>query len=238
MAIINQLYATLADLAELGPPVQVIAMKPEAERLRALRAGSADVALYLRKRHKLPLAVELEEVTPTGLAGGSVAVTGDPEEAFDVLVRVTTGGAVSGGATAAQVSNDGGYTWGTARTLPASGFVLQVTAMTITFSGTLAVNDSVRVRAGVDYSLRQAAVAIAAYKLVYNRGVDPESRDGQELRTLYQDAIATAKAIGEDEGRLEGSADATPALDEAGPRWTSQANPWDFMSGTYLGDDA
>ncbi|KYG11415.1 hypothetical protein BE21_57535 [Sorangium cellulosum] len=236
MAIISQLYATLADLAELGPPFSIIAMKTEAERLRALRAGSADVALYLRKRHTLPLAVLMEEVTPSGLASGSAEASGDPEEAFDAWVRVSTGGAVSGGATAVQVSNDGGYTWGTARTLPSSG-AITVGPMTITFSGTLAVNDSVRVRAGVDYSLRQAAVAIAAYKLVYNRGVDPESRDGQELRTLYEDAIATARAIGEDEGRLEGSADATPALDEAGPRWTAHANPWDFVTGGYIGDD-
>jgi phage gp36-like protein len=230
-SFVTQLWASLRDLDEMGPPIEALASKSAAEKARALRAAGGTLAPYVRSRYALPLSAALEELTQEGSAPGSVTVTGTPLEALSLAIRIDApGGAATSGAVPITWSPDGGATFpaGNAELLPVNGKFL-ASGLVIAFSGTLPAGAIVRVCAGVDWGIRQHTVNVAAYNLVYNRGVPPESPAGAALRQRYEDAMAWAKDLGEEKGKLEERRDATPDRRETRARGGGQKSPWDFL---------
>jgi hypothetical protein len=225
--IVSQLFATTVDLDSAGPPKEALKMKSAKEKRRALRFGSAVLASYLRQRHAMWLRIVVEELEATIAGGGSAVVSGEAEEALDLAVRVDAGGTVGVDPITVEISLDAGETWAAA--VPLVGGALSLLGLLVTFSGTLAEGDEVRIAGGVDYAVRDHTVSIAAYRLLYNRGVDPGTPQGQTLRAHFDDAMAWVKAVSVDEARLDAGADATPGTSEDGPLYGGQVDPWEWM---------
>lgn len=244
---VTQLWASIADLDEMGPPIEALASKPIPHKLRALRAASGKLLTYVRSRYKPPLVASITEVTTgvyaaleasytddeldlSDLATGSIEVSGDPTEALSLAVRTTEAGSPAGLAVA--WSYDGGWTWATRDlgTLDGSGAIaFEELGITVTFSGDIEEGAAIFVRAGVEEEIAQEVVSVAAYGLVYNRGVDPNSPEGRTLRQRYEDAIAWAKDVQSEAAKLDEARDATPHKRETGPRGGGQKNAWDWL---------
>jgi len=251
-APITQLWASIADLDEGGPPPEVLASKPIRHKLRALRAATSVLLTYVRSRYAAPLLASLTRVeakqyaTPleasyvtdelelSTLGSGSIAIVGDPTEATSIAVRATASGPAAGLAVA--WSHDAGFTWSPADvgTLDGSGSIdlgENGAGLSVVFSGLIEEGAAIFIEAGVEEACRSAAESVAAYKLVYNRGVDPNAPEGKALRQLYDDAIAWAKAVQSEQAKLDEKRDATPGKRETRPRGSGQKDPWDFLDG-------
>lgn len=249
-APVTQLWASIADLDEGGPPREVLASKPIRHKLRALRAATSTLLTYVRSRYKAPLLATLtrvesrkyalpleasyttDELELSALGSGAIAVVGDPTEAVSIAVRATSAGPAAGLPVA--WSHDAGFTWLSADVgaLDGNGTIdlgVAGAGLSVTFSGTIEEGAAIFVEAGVEEACQDAAVAVAAYKLVYNRGVDPNAPEGKALRQLYDDAIGWAKSVQSEQAKLDEARDATPNRRETRPRGGGQKNAWDFL---------
>lgn len=216
-----QTLATLRDVDELGIPQQALAMKPPAEKLRALQAASGLFTARLRKRYEPPLAIRGSAwlvLAAVGLATyeGSPAITGS---AADVRIEIVTGGTVASGLVTTRVSLQNGATgtWGATTALPVTGLVT-VGDVLVTLSGTWATGEAVTFSTGSDPAVRASVAAWAAWLMINNRGADPKTLE------LLKGPYETAKAFAEDlakgeKAELPQSVDSTPNRSEGGPRY-------------------
>lgn len=219
-------YASTQDLDLLGLPTASTATVA-ASRNPMLQAASLEADTYLRARYSLPLIATVEgvEVAPaTNSTGtGQVAVTVPSSvsltRAWGVRLEVLTTGA-SGTATG-RVSVDGGVTW-------QPTFTISNGSRTITLSSTesltLTFSDSggggwfdgdlfyIPVRFG---ALTHHVVAIASWKLLGRRGVDPDSAGYDHIRTSYKDAIEWLKGV-RDNKHDPGLTDSSTSTNEGG----------------------
>jgi len=224
----TQLWATLADLDEYGPPVEALNSISHASKKRALRAASGILASYVRSRYALPLAVNVDETEETGLAAGSVAVTGTATEAVSLSIKVDAPGGAVGSSIPILSNEDASTVYPTSTTLASNG-VFEYSGLTLTFNGTLSAGDIITVRAGVDYAIRQHVVNIAVYNLLINRGVDPSKGPGQEMVLRYQAALDWARDLQSEKAKLDEGSDATPDKRETGIRFGGQKTPWEWL---------
>lgn len=231
---VTQLWASLADLDEMGPPIEALVSKTPRQKLKALRAASGDMAMLIRGRHALPLVAQLEELVRESLAEAQIVVTGAPEEALSYGVRCVGGGAAAQGlaVTVGHVSRDedDAIVFLTeATTTLGAGATFSHGGLTWTFTGTLSAGATAAVFAVVDDGIGQHVVNIAAYNLVYNRGVEPSSEDGMALQRRYDAAVARGKDVQGETAKLDETRDATPNKRETRPRGGGQKEPWDFL---------
>lgn len=228
----TQAFATLRDLDDLGPPAEALAMQSDRQKRVAIDWASGRLAVKLRKKYKLYLVPDLLEVDTSGLSTGACTVEGTPSLCQDLAVKVVSGGAVAGGACTVAISTDAGATFGEAVTLPASG-ALVIDGVTLTFSGTLTADDLVSYATGLDHVLRGAVVDMAAWRLLFNRGIS--ALDEKTLQARYDDALALADELATGEGELDQTSDASPEVDEGGPFGDGQENPWDWQDAAAQG---
>lgn len=233
MASVTQLWASLQDLVDLGPTVESLNSKTEREKVRALRAGSGLIASYARSRYKMPLAVQVEELDLSGITQSQVTLQGTPEEAYSLALRFDAGTAGAG-----TIPIEWTYSWihgapityDNTGTLPASGVFEVSSGFSIVFHGPIPQDATIKILAGVDWSLRVHVVNIASYNLIWNRGVDPDSAPGKELSKRYDEAMRFAAHLQDEKAKLEESSDATPNKRETRPRGGGSKNPWDFLN--------
>lgn len=229
---VTQNWASLQDLTDMGPPVEALYSKSVREKLRALRAGSGLLASYARGRYKLPLSVQVEELDLTGITQSQVTLQGTPEEAFSLAIRFDAGTAGAG-----AIPIEWTYSWidgatptyDNTGTLPASGIYQVSSGFSILLQGPIPQDATIKILAGVDWSLRVHVVNIAAYNLIYNRGVNPDSTPGKELSKRYDDAMKWARDLQDEKSKIEEGSDSTPTKKETGPRGTGQQQSWDWL---------
>ncbi|MFS8070777.1 MAG: hypothetical protein ACMG6S_30795 [Byssovorax sp.] len=229
IGVIQQNYATLRDLDELGVAAEALAMLTPAHKRRGILAASGRIAGYLREKHTLPFKPDVTPLDSSGLVGGGSAaltITGNPALVHDVVVRVAAGGVVGVDAVTIEISTDAGATFRAAAPLALHG-ALEVDGVTLTFTGTLDALDLVEWSTCVDRGLCEASVAIAAYLLLNNRGLSAETMESVEKR--WEKAEAWAKVIAGGDARLDKNVDATPNVEESGPRFTGQRTPWQWL---------
>ena len=228
--MIQQPYATLRDLDELGVAAEALAMLPAAHKRRAILAASGRIALYLRKRHTLPLRPDVTPLDDSGLTGGGTGAlaigTTSPVKVQDIAVQVVAPGVVGVDPVTIQMSTDAGVTYGAVTALASTG-ALTIDGVTLTLAGALAAGDVVEWSTRVDFGLCESTVAIAAYLLLNNRGLDPASMESLEKR--WEKALKWSTDVAAGDAFLDSKEDATPDLDEAGPYGDGQQDPWDFM---------
>lgn len=228
--MLQQNYATLRDLGELGVAAKALATVSSGHKKRAILAASGRIALYLRKRHTLPLTPDVTPLDTTGLIhGGTASLTiGSPGPAMvqDIAVQVFDPGTVGIVGVTVQVSVDAGTTYGPLTALALTGD-LTIDGVTLTLAGPLAAGDMVEWSTRVDFGLCEATISIAAYLLVHNRGVDPVTMEDLEKR--WEKAIQWSKDLASGEAFLDNREDATPELDEGGSYGDGQQDPWDFL---------
>lgn len=233
---IQQSFCSARDLEEVGVASKDIKVIALAQRKRAIRTASGLLSPYLRKRNKLPLAprIDDEEFDISGLAGGGTATfsAGPAVHARDIAIVIQCP------ATFANVG-DPGVTYtididnGAYGSAPSAAFpfpltgILNIDGYVITFTGGLATNDTLTYSTRIDSGAAAAVAQVAAYLLVGSKGIDPVTRE--TLKTQYEGALAWAKDVSKGDGDLEPDADATPNLEEAGPRYTGQTSPWQFL---------
>jgi hypothetical protein len=229
-AYVTQLWATPRDLDELGVTYEALASKTVQQKIRALRAASGIIASYARSRYKPPLGVVVEASSTSGFDAGSVEITGTPAEAIALAVRVRSGGGAVGTAIPIEWSFDGGQTYEDADrgTLALDG-VFPAGGLVLTFTGTLAEGDEVRVEGGVDWGVRQHVVSIGGFNLLFNRGGDPDTPDGAALKNRFDIAMAWAKDLQTEEAKLDEKADATPGRRETRARGGGDKSAWAFL---------
>ena len=220
------LYASTQDLDLLGLPAASTATVA-ASRAPMLQAASLDADTYLRARYTLPLSATIETVEcqpATGSTGTGQIVASVPSgvtltRAWGVRLEVLTTGA-SGVATA-RISIDGGATWqptftisNGSRTVTLSG----TESLTLTFSdpGSAGWFDGdifyIPVRFG---ALTHHVVALAAWKMLGRRGVDPDSAGYDYIRTAYKDAVKWLEGV-RDNKIDPGLTDSSAATSEGG----------------------
>ena len=240
------LYASTQDLDLLGLPAASTATVA-ASRNGMLQAASLEADSYLRARYSLPLIASPEAVevyAANGSTGTGQIVAATPSgvtltRAWGIRLEVLTTG-VSGVATA-RISIDGGVTWQPTFTIPSG-------SRTITFSSTeslaLTFSDSggggwydgdlfyIPVRFG---ALTHHVVAIASWKLLGKRGLNPDSDGYDYIRTAYKDAIKWLEGV-RDNKHDPGLTDSSPGSNEGGflyaPETESQGDrKWDSVMG-------
>jgi hypothetical protein len=255
-APLSQLLASISDLDRGGPPVEVLSKISIPAKVHALREASGLIATYARSRYRPPMAVQLvellggvyalplvakhdieeeldsySELDLAPITSGTVEVMGSPTEAVSIAVRATEGGNDAGLAVA--WSHDGGYTYlerdvGTLDgdgkiTIPAAaGLVFQ-------FTGAIAEGTVLIARCGVEAPLGRHTTALAAFDLVYNRGVDPASTAGALLKTRYDQAMVWALDLQKETAKLDEKNDSTPGRRETRPRGGGDKDAYAFM---------
>lgn len=243
------LYASTQDLDLLGLPA-VSTATVAASRNPMLQAASLEADTYLRARYSLPLIATVEgvEVAPaTNSTGtGQVAVTVPSgvslTRAWGVRLEVLTTGA-SGTATG-RVSIDGGVTWQPTFTISNGNRTITLSStesLTLTFSdyggGGWFDGDMfyIPVRFG---ALTHHVVAIASWKLLGRRGVDPDSAGYDYIRTAYKDAVKWLEGV-RDNKHDPGLTDSSTSVNEGGflyyPETESQGDrKWDSVMGRVV----
>ena len=227
--MIQQNYATLRDLDELGVAAEALAMLTPAHKRRGILAASGRIAGYLRPKHALPLTPDVTPLEASGPWGGptaSLAITGTPTLVQDIAVRVAAHGVVGVDAITIELSTDAGATYGAPAALAANG-VLVVDGVALTLAGALAALDVVEWSTCVDRGLCEATVAVAAYILLNNRGLPAETM--ATIETRWQKAETWAEKVCAGDTRLDAKEDATPNVEESGPRFTGQRTPWAWL---------
>lgn len=223
----NQAYATLRDLDDLGVSPPALATLPVARKLKALLAGSGELATYLRPRHKLPLRPWIEAADASGLTAGATATqSGAGWVVADLVIRFPLAGVVGVAGLTYELSRDAGDNFAAALPLPLSG-ALVIDGITTVFAGAIEAADLFAYSTVLDAALRGHAVAIASWKLLHNRGLDPEV--AQDLKELRDAAIEWAKDIGTGTAHLDGAIDSTPDKSECGPLFCGDTNSWDWL---------
>jgi phage gp36-like protein len=225
MADVPQLWASLADLDELGPPPEVFQNISAAQKLRALRAASGILASYARSRYALPLSASVDDKSTGGL---SVVFSGKPHEALALAVKIGEPGGSVGSAVPIMWSTDGGVSYPNTGTLDPSG-VFTLGGAKLTFSGALTAGAVASISGGVDWALRQHVVNIAASQLLVNRGVDPGQGVTQELIKRFDAAMKFAEDLQSEKAKLPEGSDATPHKRETGIRFGGMKNSWDWL---------
>lgn len=233
----TQLWATLADLYDVGPPRGALASVSARRRERTLRAASGTIASYIRGPYKLPLRVDLDEVYSLSL-GGSVQCDslGALTEAAAYGVRITTGGQVGVDPIVIAWGSDfnpeaAPADWPLQETgvaLPASGILETPSGIRFLFTGVLSTGGAAWVRAGVADEVMRAVVHVASYDLLFTRGIEPGTEDANRLEERRKEAIEWAKEIQKRDAKLDEGSDATPGAIEPRPRFGSRgtSNPW------------
>lgn len=233
----QQTFASPRDLEEIGIARDAIQGLPLAQRKRNLKAASGVLAPYLRKRAAMPLTptLDADDWDVSGMVGGA-AVTylengAGVTHARAVGVKFTTGGVVGQVGIMVAVNLDfGAYgaAYGVAAALPIDGTIaIDGYTFTLAAGATVAVNDIFTYATRVDAGAAAAACHIAAYTLLNARGVDPITT--KALKDNNDAAIAWAKDVSKGDADLAPDADATPAIAEAGPRFTGQRSPWEWV---------
>lgn len=233
----QQAFATARDLEEIGIARDAIQAIPLAQRKRSLKAASGVLAPYLRKRAAMPLtpSFDPDDWNAFGMVGGAavtyVELSPGPTHARDVRVSFPVGGIVGQlGPTYAIDLDSGAY--GSAATLagalPLSGDItIDGLTFTLAAGATVAPGDAFTYSTRVDAGACSATCHVAAYTLLGAQGVDPITT--KSLKDNADAAIAWAKDVAKGDAELELDADATPARAEAGPRFTGQRSPWEWM---------
>lgn len=231
--MIQQPYATLRNLDELGVALEALATLTPAHKRRGILAASGRIAGHLRPKHTLPFKPDVTPLEAGALVGGGSAaltITGTPLLVQDLAVRVAAGGVVGVDAITVEISTDAGDTYRAPVALALDG-ALVVDGVTITFTGALAALDLVEWSTCVDHGLMEATVAIATYLLLNNRGIPAETMETVEKRWEKAEKWAEKVVIGG--VFLDKDADATPELDEGGGYGEGQQHPWDFLDVVY-----
>lgn len=220
------LFATLANLDELGVSPEALSSIPNRAKRNALLAASGRAAPYLRKRYKLPLQLATDDLDLSGIAGGgSVLAYGAPGRVADVSLSIVVGGNVGASGLTYRATVNG--VAGPVLPVPTNGQII-VDGVTLTLSGSFTANDVMAYTTGVDWGVRDAVVSIACYILLHNRGLDPATE--QDLKSRFDSAMSWLKDLAKgDDAELEPQDDATPLISEAGPLFTGQTNPWDWL---------
>lgn len=232
--MLQQLFASLRALEELGlgkPALQAI---PMAQRRRALKAASGFLAPMVRKRSQLPLVVELDpdELDASTMTGGATVahtLVAAGTKAQDVSVKFTGAGAAPGALVPYSTNPYAGAfgsTFLAAGALDASGG-LEIDGQRFTVTGTVAANDVFTFSMVVDPGIALTTTQIAAWILLHNRGLDPKTE--ADLQRQYEAAMAFAKALGAGDADLERLNDATPNRAELGPLGSGQRAPWEWL---------
>ena len=233
----QQTFATARDLEELGIAREAIQVIPLAQRKRALKAASGTLAPYLRKRNTLPLAPVLDpdDLDVSGMTGGAgvtyAPAATAPTNARDVAITFTAGTVGTAGITYQVDLDAGAYgsAQGSALALPTDG-TITIDGYTFTLAAGATVNagDVLAYSQRVDSGAAAAVCQVAAFLLLGSRGIDPSTME--TLKSQNDAAIAWAKDIAKGEADLAVDADATPARAEAGPRYTGQRSPWEWLN--------
>jgi hypothetical protein len=231
--VIQQSFCSARDLEEIGIASNAIQEIPLAQRRRAIKSASGVLAPYLRKRQGLPLIprIDDEEFDTSGMTGGALVThdNGPAVHARDVLVTFTTSGVVGVAGIMYTLTLDAGAFGAVpsvAQALPLTG-ILALDGYTFTLSGTITEDDSFSYSARVDSGAATAVAQVAAYLLLGARGIDPKTLE--VLKAQADQATKWAKDISVGEGDLDEDADTTPQVAEAGPRFTGQRTPWQFL---------
>ena len=233
----QQTFATARDLEELGIARDAIQAIPLAQRKRTLKAASGTIAPYLRKRSELPLAVLLDadDFDASGMTGGATVTYAStdtpPTNARDVTVTFTAGTVGQPGITYRVNLDAGAYgsTDGSALSLPTDGTIaIDGYVFTIEAGATINAGDAFAYSQRVDVGTVAAVCQVAAFLLLGSRGIDPTTME--TLKSQNDAALAWAKDIAKGEADLAVDADATPARAEAGPRYTGQTSPWQWLN--------
>lgn len=131
------------------------------------------------------------KVTHTGKGTGTVAISGSPNNAYDILIRVTESGALN--ETAVTCSTNGGYSYGTEETIPINGEKeLTGTGVKVTFEGEFTEGDI--------YQFQTTAPAVSnsavlkAVESLYNSALEFEFIHivGPSARALWAALAASA----------------------------------------------
>lgn len=240
------LYASTQDLDLLGLPAASTATVA-ASRNGMLQAASLEADSYLRARYSLPLIASPEAVevyAASGSTGTGQIVATTPAgvtltRAWGVRLEVLTTGA-SGVATA-RISIDGGVTWQPTITIQNGDRTVTLNSsesIKLTFSdpGAAGWYDGdlfyIPVRFG---ALTHHVVAIASWKLLGKRGLNPDSDGYDYIRTAYKDAIKWLEGV-RDNKHDPGLIDSSPSTNEGGflyaPETESQGDrKWDSVMG-------
>jgi hypothetical protein len=227
---------TLRDLEELGIARDAIQGTPIDQRRRTVRAASGVLSPWLRKRQSLPLTptIDDEEVVTGGMTGGATVAhdAGPATRARDVAVKFTAAGTTGEAGILCAVNMDFGAfgsSYSAPVALPLDG-KLVIDGYAWTIAGAVNVNDLFTYSTRVDPGAATAVAQVAAFLMLGSRGVPAETLE--TLQKLHDGAIAWAKAVAKGEGDLPLDADATPTRAEAGPRYSGQKTPWQFLGGS------
>lgn len=221
-----QTLATPRDLDDFGPAPDALASLPLTRKLRVLRSVSGHVLTYVRKRGAPPLVVTVEDATATLTAGATWTQAGAPGNALDVVIRFPVDGTVGVPGLTFEVSVNGGASFAAPVTLPLSGSIT-IDNLTTTFAGDLAADDALAYATQVEEEIRLHVVAICAWYLLRNRGLDPAVE--QELKASYDAAQAWLKDLIAGDAELDGVADQTALEDEHGPLASRRILPWAWL---------
>lgn len=235
----QQSFASPRDLEEIGVARDAIQGVPLPQRKRGIKAASGVLAPYLRKRAAMPLTPTLDpdDFDTSGMSGGAsvtyVVATPGATHARDVGVSFVFGNQViiNGPVLILAAVNLDYGAYGSTDLAP----VLLPLAGTITIDGYTFTIDLSKIVSGdffaystrVDAGACSATCSVAAYTLLGARGVDPATL--ASLKAQNDAAIAWAKDVAKGDGDLAPDADATPQQTEAGPRFTGQRSPWEFI---------
>jgi hypothetical protein len=221
-------------LEELGIATKAIQALPLAQRLRALRAATGEIAPYLRKRYPLPLlpTLDLGAADASGMTGGAVATwTGGPASIVEDYAIT-----FAAGPTYTITRSFGAYGAIVGASLPWTGSVT-VDSYALSFTGAINPGDVYAWSTAIvqDPGIAFAVVRIAAAALISARGVDEKT--WALLAAGSERAMAWAKALGiPGEGELDPSLD-TDTIDGGtyGPLGSGQTRADDWIHRPGLG---
>jgi hypothetical protein len=232
----QQALASPRDLEELGIARDAIQGLPLPQRKRGIKAASGILSPYLRKRVAMPLTPTLDpdDFDTSGMVGGATLAfdAGPALHARDVNVSfdVPTSFAFVGDPGITYTVDLDNGAWGSIPTnpqaFPLSGIIV-IDGYTFTLTGGINQGNSFSYSTRVDSGACAATCSVAAYMLLGARGVDPATL--ATLKAQNDAAIAWAKDVAKGDGDLEPDADATPQHAEAGPRFTGQRTPWEWV---------
>lgn len=234
MAYSTQLWASLQDLRDLGPPVETLQVGGliKSQKIAALRAASAQMAFYVRSRYGADsLPVALNYSGSSGFTTGGVSFLGNSiSEATSLSIKIGPSGGVVGSQIAVLLDEDGSESYAGSGVIPASG-IYDINGLQFIYTGSLPADAIATASAGIgDYGIRQHVVNIAVYNLLINRGLNPANPEWEIISKRYDDAIKCGEGLVDQKVKLNEALDATPLRNETGPRWGGSKNPWDFMN--------
>ena len=227
----NEVYATPRDLEELGLAGDRLQAVSIARRRRTLKAATATLYPYCRKRHDL-LVVRLDDddVDTSGMTGGAIPVitlAPGPTVVQDVRVAFTAGTVGVAGINYTLDRNAGaqGSAPGAASALPLDGVItIDGIAFTLPAGGDVAAGDAFTYSTRVDAGVCRGVCKIAAADILLADGIDPDTKmlleDGRKATMEW--ALDISKGAAE----LPHDADRTPKKREGGVRYHGQTDAY------------